>query len=168
MIKNESARTWVNRIVAFLAGGLLIFIVLQVTIISDAAVANNQLKSQLDTMKFEPAKLLAEAKTFYGSNKYASAKETLDLLFIKHPASAEAGEGKVLYAAVDVRQTAMDKKWDAAEAGIREAWTKNMTVQLKAQFEKERAQQEADMIANLDNEWEKAKARVRADWENQI
>jgi hypothetical protein len=27
---------------------------------------------------------------------------------------------------------------------------------------------ESDMSANLDNEWEKAKAQVRADWENRI
>jgi hypothetical protein len=53
-------------------------------------------------MKFEPAKLLTEAKTYYVRNNYTAAKETLDLLFVKHPASTEAAAGKVLYAAIDV------------------------------------------------------------------
>jgi len=167
MIQNEKARLWVNRIFAFLAGGLLIFIILQASVISTAKKRNEELTKELDVSKYESGRLLSEAKAFFDKNEYGNARKALDALLEKHPASEETPEGKVLYAEIDKKQNEMDAKWDAAVGKIREEWAKTLAAELKAKFEKEKEQLEKDMSYNLDREWEKMKDKVREEWEKQ-
>ena len=44
MIKNEMVRIWVNRVFSFLAGAVVLFIILQVAVISGAKSQNIELK----------------------------------------------------------------------------------------------------------------------------
>ena len=167
IIKNEIIRIWVNRFFAFLAGGLLLFIIMQFTVMSVAEGQKKELKMELDEIKYEPGRLLGEAKLYFEKNDYNNAKRKLNTLFEKHPISEEATEGKTLYTKVEKKQEEMDKKWDAAVTKIREEWAKKMAVQLKEQFEKDREQLEKDMNYNLDREWEKMKNKIREEWEMQ-
>lgn len=167
MIKNEIIRIWVNRVFAFLAGGLLVFIIMQFTVLVIAEGQNEELRKELDEIKYEPGRLLDEGKSYFEKNDYNNAKRILNTLFEKHPISEEVTEGKTLYTKVEKKQEEMDKKWDAAVTGIREEWAKKMAVQLKEEFEKDRKQLEKDMNYNLDREWEKMKNEIRAEWEKQ-
>ena len=167
MIKNETARIWVNRVFSFLAGALVLFIVLQAAVISGIKKQNVELKKNLDEIQYEPGRLLDEGKTYFMQNDYTNAKEILNTLFEKHPTSKEKTEGKKLYTEIDKQEKEMNKKWDMAAAGVRKEWEKTMAVQLKEKFEKEKEQMEKDMNNNLDSEWEKAKVQIREEWENQ-
>ena len=167
MIQNEKTRVWVNRIFAFLGGGLLIFIILQASVISTAKKRNEELTKELDESKYESSRLLSEAKAYFEKSDYGNARKTLATLFEKHPASTETPEGKVLYAEIDKKQVEMDAKWDAAVGKIREEWAKTMAAELKVKFEKEREQLEKDMTYNLDREWDKMKDKIREEWEKQ-
>ena len=167
MIQNEKLRMWVNRIVSFLGGGLLLFIILQTTIVSNVTKRNEELTKELDEIKYEPSRLLIEGKAYFEKSDYDNARKTLNALFEKHPASKETAEGKALYAEIDKKQVEMDKKWDEAVGKIREEWAKAMATQLREKFEKEREQLEKDMDSNLDREWDKMKSKIREEWEKQ-
>jgi hypothetical protein len=170
MIKNEKARMWFNRIFSFIIGGLLIFLVMTLTVVSNVKKQNKELTMKL----YEPNGLLTDAKTFFENNDYKTAKEKLDTLFEKHPDSNEAIEGKKLYAELEIAmqkqqelQIELNKKWEAAVGGIRAGWAKTMAAQLRSEFEKNREQLEKDMDEVLNKEWEKMKDQVREEWEKQ-
>ena len=165
MIKNEKARIWVNRVFAFLAGAFVIYIILQITVISVATRQNAELKKNLDVIQYEPGRLLDEGKIYFKKNDYKSAKEILNTLSEKHPTSKESIEGKTLYIEIEKKQEEMNKKWNAAVVGIRREWAKTMAMQLREKFEKEKGQMEKDMNNNLDSEWEKIKDQIREEWE---
>ena len=167
MIKNEMARIWVNRVFSFLAGAFVLFIVLQAAVISGTKRQNTELKKNLDEIQYEPGRMLDEGKTYFKQNDYDNAKETLNTLFEKHPASKETTEGRKLYAEIEKKQEAMNKKWDMAAAGVREEWEKTKIAQLKEKFEKEREQMQNDMKNNLDSDWDKEKVQIREEWEKQ-
>ncbi|MBN2531514.1 MAG: hypothetical protein JXB88_01415 [Spirochaetales bacterium] len=168
MIKNERIRMWVNRIVAFLAGALILFIFLQSTVVSVTEDRNKELVKQLDEIRYEPGRLLNEGKTYFEKNEYDNAKGILNTLFGKHPVSEETAQGKTLYAKIEKLQEEMDKKWEAAVKSIREEWTKKMVTQLKKKLETEREDLIKNMDSNLDKEWEKVKDGIRKEWEKQI
>lgn len=167
MIQNVTARVWVNRIFSFLAGGLLLFIILQVSLISDLKKRNEELTKELDESKYEPSRLLSEGKAYFEKSDYDNAIKTLQTLFEKHPAAKEVAEGKMLFTEIESKQIEMDAKWDAAVGEIREEWAKTLAAQLKEKFETEREQLEKDMNYNLDREWEKMKDKIREEWEKQ-
>ncbi|MBN1698436.1 MAG: hypothetical protein JW881_13055 [Spirochaetales bacterium] len=168
MIKNEIVRMWVNRVFAFLAGGLTIFIILQFTTVSYIEGQNTKLNKELDQIKYEPGRLFEQGKTYFENNDYNNAKRILNTLFEKHPISKETAEGRALYVKIEEKQKERDKKWDAAVGGIRKEWAKSMAIQLKEKFEREREQLEKDMDSNLDREWERMKNEIRKEWEKQI
>jgi hypothetical protein len=161
MIKNIMIRVWVNRVFAFLAGGLLIFIIMQTTIVSFTQDQNIKLTKEIDEIKYAPGRLLEEGRAYFEKNDYDNAQKILTTLFEKHPVSEETKLGRMLYAKIENMQIEMDKKWNAALPGIREEWTKKMTVQLKEQFEK-------DIKNNLDREWENTKRQIKEEWKSQI
>ena len=171
MIKNEMLRIWVNRVFAFLAGGLIVFIILQFTIGS----INNDLSKQnkaLDEIKYESGRLLEESKLSFEKNDYENAKAKLNTLFEKHPASKEAIEGKTLYVEIEKVQEEADKEWDAVETGIRDEWEKSMTIlwreELNQEFEKKRDTMEKEMDNKLESEWNKKESQIRIEWEKKI
>ena len=167
MIKNEKLRIWVNRIFAFLVGVLLIFLIMNFSVVSNVNKQNEELKEELDDCKYEANRLLNNAKAYFENKKYDNAKEALDALFEKHPGSNEAAEGKKVYTEIEdtvekeqIEQEEIDKKWEAAAGVIRERWGKEKTAQLKEQLEK-------DMNDILDKEWEKEKDEIREEWEKE-
>jgi hypothetical protein len=167
MIENEKTRIWVNRIVSFIIAGGLMFLIMNY-------VVAQKIRNELDECKYEATVLINDAKAFFENDNYNKAKETLDILFEKHPSSNEAIEGKKLYAEIETAvqkeqelQNELDKKWEAAVGGIREEWAKTMAAQLRSEFEKTREQLEKDMDEVLNKEWEKMKGEIREEWEKQ-
>ncbi len=47
MIKNEKTRMWVNRIVSILFGGLAVFLVMTVSVVSSVKKQNEELEKEL-------------------------------------------------------------------------------------------------------------------------
>jgi hypothetical protein len=163
MIENQTTRVWVNRVLAFLLGALLIYAVMSFSVVKNLKEENTELKKEL----YDPGKLLTSAKDLFGNRNYGEAKKTLDNLFEKHPGATEIAEGKQLYAEIEAEQNALDKKWEAAVGAIREEWAATMAAQLRAEFEKDRETLEKNMNDVLNTEWDKMKDRIRDEWEKQ-
>lgn len=163
MIENQTTRVWVNRVLAFLLGALLIYAVMSLVIVKNVKEENEVLKMEL----YDPGKLLTSAKELFGNRNYGEAKKTLDNLFEKHPGATEIAEGKQLYAQIEAEQNALDTKWETAVGAIREEWATTMAAQLRAEFEKDRETLETNMNDVLTTEWDKMKDKIREEWEKQ-
>jgi len=168
VIKNEKLRIWVNRIFAFLVGGLLIFLIMNFAVVSSVKNQNEELKKELEESQYGAKRLLDNAKAYFEDKEYVKAKETLDTLFEKQPGSNETAEGKKMYTEVQdmikkeqKKQEEVDRKWETAVGAIQEKWQEEKAAQLREQLEKEMN----DTL--LDKEWEKAKEEVREKWEEQ-
>lgn len=165
MIKNEKTRVWVNRIFAFVVGGLLLFLIM------NFAVAG-KLRKELDESKYEAGRLLNDAKANIENKKYDRAKESLNMLTEKHPGSNEAVEGNKLYNVIETAvqteqkmQAELDSKWGEAEGGVRKEWETKTAAEMRDKIAKERDQLEKDMNKILAEEWEKNKDKIREEWE---
>jgi hypothetical protein len=167
MTKEENRKLIINRVVSFLAGGLLVFAVMSFTVVSSANKMNEELSRSLDTSQFEAGRLLADAKAQLESKNYEEAKTSLNKLFVNQPGSAEAVEGKTLLVTVEAAEKASDMKWEAAMPGIQKKWTGEMVAELRAESDKKRAELEKDMTDTTSQAWEKAKDKVRDEWEKQ-
>ena len=171
MAKKENTRLWINRIVSFLFGGLLLYVILQVSVVNDIVKQNEKLAIQLDNIQYEPGRLLEESRIYLENNDYENAKSMLDNLFENHPSSDEAVEGKALYAQIEMKQQEMDKRWDAEVTAIREEWEKTTSLQmeeeLNEQYAKDKEQLQTNMEHTLDMEWDKIKGDIRKEWEEQ-
>jgi hypothetical protein len=171
MIKKENTRIWINRIVAFLFGGLLLYVILQVSVVNEIVKQNEKLTIQLDNIQYEPGRLLEESRIYLENNEYEKAKSMLDNLFENHPASEESIEGKELYAAIEMKQEEMDRRWDAVVTVIREEWEKTTSIQMEEeldeQYSKDKEQLQTNMEHTLDMEWDKIKGDIRKEWEEQ-
>ena len=163
MIENQTARVWVNRVLAFLLGALLIYAVMSLSVVQKVREENAELKKEL----YDPGRLLTSAKELFKNRNYGQAKKTLDTLFEKHPGATEMAEGKQLYDEIEAEQNALDKKWEAAAGAIREEWATKMAAQLRAEFEKDREKLEKNMDDVLNTEWDKMKDKIREEWEKQ-
>ena len=165
----EKARMWVNRLLSFLIGGFVIFLVMNASVVNNVKKQNSELQKELNKateLLNEATVLLKDAKAFFENNNYDKAKEKLG--------SNEAVEGKKLYAELETAiqkeqelQLELDIKWEAVVGEVREEWAKTMATQLRSEFEKTREQLEKDMDEILDKEWEKMKSKVREEWEKQ-
>ena len=69
MIQNEKLRIGVNRVMSFLIGGLLVYAVISMTVVSNIKQENVQLAEELDELKFEPSRLLAEAEAQFAQQE---------------------------------------------------------------------------------------------------
>ena len=168
MIKNEKARMWVNRILSILLGGIAVFLVMTVSVVSSVKRQNEELEKEL----YEPTALLNDAIAYFEKDNYSRAKDKLNILFEKHPGSNEAAEGKKISVEMETvaqkeqeLQIELDKKWDTAVGAIREDWAVTMAAKLILEFDENREQLEKNMDEVLDKEWEKMKAQIREEWE---
>jgi hypothetical protein len=161
MSENGMGRVWVNRVVAFLGGALLLYAVMSLSVVKNVKDENKVLKVEL----YDADRLLTSAKGSYENINYSDAKATLDTLFEKHPSAIETVEGKRLYAEIEAEQNALDAKWESAMGAIREEWATTMATQMRAEFEKDREAMENNMTDVLNTEWEKTKGRIRDEWE---
>ena len=165
MSKQEHRSILLNRIISFLAGGLLVFTVMNFTVVSSAKKENKELTSTLDISRYEAGRLLADAKAQFENQDYEKAGVSLSTLFLNQPGSPEAVEGKNLLVEVEAAEVAANMKWDNALKAIRTEWFENRAAEIRAKSDKERIELEAGLTAQLDKEWEKAKDDVRAEWE---
>ena len=165
MIQNEKTRVWVNRVFAFIVGGLLLFLIMNFSVAE-------KLRKELDESRYEAGRLLSEAKANIENKKYDRAKESLNMLTEKHPGSNEAVEGKKLYTGIETAiqtdqkmQTARDLKWGEAAGGVRKDWEAKTAADMRDKIAKEKDQLEKDMNKILAEEWEKNKDKIREEWE---
>ena len=97
MIENQTTRVWVNRVLAFLLGALVIYAVMSLSIVKNVKEENEAMKKEL----YDPGRLLTNAEGFFENGNYSEAIKTLNTLFEKHPGAGEMVEGKQLYAEVE-------------------------------------------------------------------
>lgn len=155
----------VNRVIAFLAGGLIVLAVMAATVVSTANTKNEELTKALDASLYDPGKLLSAAKADYIIANYARAKSELATLLEKHPGSPEAAEGKPLYDKVVSEAASMQSDWEAAAPAIQKAWSANLAAELRAKSETARAEFEKGLADTVNHAWDQAKEQIRTDWE---
>lgn len=164
MIQNEKLRIGVNRVMSFLIGGLLVYAVISMTVVSNIKEENVQLTQELDELKFEPGRLLADAEAYFDKQEFNKVKETLTVLLEERPGSSEAIEGKKLYAAAEDAIAMSNANWEMAVVAIRERWVADMTAQLRGKSETARLDMEKGLDDTLNKEWEKMKDQIRREW----
>lgn len=157
----------VNRIIALLVGGLIVFAIMSLTVVQTGKKENAALSVALDTSRYEAGRLLADAQAQLESKDYTASKATLEELFVYQPGSAEAAEGKTLLTSIETAEAASAARWEAALPQVKEDWSQAMAADLRAQSIKERAEMEADLEKTIDQAWNKAKSDVRSTWEEQ-
>jgi predicted Zn-dependent protease len=163
---NEKGRLWVNRLVALVAGGLLVFAIMSIAVVAPVRKEKDALAKQLDEVQNGAARLLAEAKGLAENKSFDKALETLNTLFEKQPGSTEVTEGRKLYAEIEIAVQAREQKWEAAVGAIRVAWEKAKATELLAKAEQDKQLVKSSLAETLATEWEKAKDQIRKDWEN--
>ncbi|MFW6338319.1 MAG: hypothetical protein ACOC25_05280 [Alkalispirochaetaceae bacterium] len=164
MESNEKRTLIMNRVVSFVAGGLLVFAVMSFTVVKSANAENEELSQALDTSRFEAGRLLEDAKAQLSSGDYEGAEDSLTALFANQPGSPEATEGKALLARVEEEAAASDQRWEAALPSIREEWAAAMAAELRAEFDADRTKFENELEGTINKAWEKAQSDVRAAW----
>ncbi|NBB89988.1 MAG: hypothetical protein GVY23_02145 [Spirochaetes bacterium] len=164
MEKNEKRTMFINRVLSFAAGGLLVFAVMSFTVVNSAKAENKELSQALDTSRFEAGRLLEDARAQLSAGDYEEAEASLTVLFANQPGSPEATEGKALLATVKQEAAAADQRWEAALPSIRKEWTETMAAELRAELEANRAKFENDLEATINKAWEKARSDVRVEW----
>jgi predicted Zn-dependent protease len=167
MSNNKDGRIWVNRLLAFVAGGLIVFAIMSLAVVAPVNREKNALAKQLDEVQHGATRLLSEAKGLAESKSYDSALKTLNTLFEKQPGSSQVLEGRKLYAEVEIAVQAKEKKWEAAVGAIRAAWEKATAAELMANVERDKQLVETGMAETLAKEWDKVKDQIRQDWEKQ-
>jgi len=165
MSNNQDRKIWVNRLLAFLAGGLIMFAIMSLAVVAPVRREKKALAMQLDEVQNGAARLLAEAKVLAESKSYDGALSTLNTLFEKQPGSSQVVEGRKLYAEIEIAVQAKEKKWEAAVGAIRAAWEKATAAELMANAEREKQLVETGMAETLAKEWEKVKDQIKHDWE---
>ena len=162
---NEKTKININRILAFLAGGLLVFAVMSVTVVNRARKDNEALSAQLDVSRFEAGRLLSDAQAQFAARDYTSAITSLNRLVENQPGSPEAVTGRALLIEIRDAVSDADARWEEALPGIREAWSTEMAARLLAESDAARVALEAGMDATVREAWERAAAGIRRDWE---
>ncbi len=84
---------------------------------------------------------------------------------MNQPGSSEAAEGKKLLVQIEAAEKAANTEWDNALAEVRTKWFADRAAELREKSDNERAKLEAGLTAQIEQEWEKEKEKVRAEWE---
>jgi len=167
MSNDQNRKIWVNRLLAFVAGGLIMFAIMSLAVVAPVRREKKALATQLDEVQNGAVRLLGEAKVLAESKSYESALSTLDTLFEKQPGSSQVVEGRKLYAEIEIAVQAKEKKWEAAVGAIRAAWEKAKAAEIMASAEKEKQLVQTAMAETLATEWEKEKDQIKQDWQKQ-
>ena len=161
MSMNEKTRMTVNRVVALLAGGLLVFAVMSFSVVSNANARIDELSQALDTSRHEAGRLLADAEEQLAAGDYARATRSLETLFEHQPGSAEATEGRALLITVKSQEQETNARWDAAVPEIRAQWTADYAANFRAEMEE-------NMDKKTSDEWAKVANDIREAWELEL
>jgi hypothetical protein len=165
VFKTDGPKTWGNRLIGFVVGGLVVLILMSVAAVGPVKAKNADLTKQLDELQNGAARLLSEAKAFVANKSYGSAQQSLSALFEKQPGTPEATEGKKLSAEIATAIQTQDKNWEAASVAVKAAWEKSAAAKLRSDADATRAQVETTLAATLNTDWERQKDQVRKDWE---
>jgi predicted Zn-dependent protease len=165
MSNNQDRKIWVNRLLAFAAGGLIMFAIMSLAVVAPVRRERKALAMQLDEVQNGAARLLGEAKVLAESKSYESALSTLSTLFEKQPGASQVVEGRKLYAEIEIAVQAKEKKWESAVGAIRAAWETAKATEIMANAEKEKQLVQKGMAETLATEWEKVKDQIKQDWE---
>ena len=158
----------VNRIIALLVGGLLVFGIMSLTVVQTGKKQLTAMAVELDTSRYEAGRLLDDATAQLNNKDYDKSKESLEKLFTNQPGSPEAIEGKALLISVETAQSSAEARWNAALPRIKKEWSEAMAAELRAESDKKRADMEAGLEKTIAQAWDKAESNVRADWEKEI
>jgi hypothetical protein len=167
LAQNGNARLNLNRIIAFLAGGLLVFAVMSLTVVSNVRQLNEELTDALDTSRYEAGRLLADAQAQYAARDYQEAISSLESLIENQPGSPEAVEGRDLLVTIEATKVEADARWSAAMPALREEWSAETAATLRAEWDVDRAELEASIEDSINQAWERAETSIRTDWEIQ-
>jgi hypothetical protein len=157
----------VNRIVSFLVGGVLVFVVMSFTVVRSARNDNVGLTLALDSSRYEAGRLLADAEAELDARDYEAARASLEALFANQPGSEESVQGRLLLVMVNDRERIADARWEEALPGIRESWSAEIAAELRADADKVRADTEAGIDAKVLEAWNRAEAEVRSAFEDE-
>jgi hypothetical protein len=161
---NEKTRLTVNRVVALLTGGLLVFAVMSFTVVSTANSRIDDLTRDLDASRYEAGRLLANAEEQFAGGDYVTATQSLERLFQHQPGSVEAIEGRALLQTVRAAESAAEERWDDAMPEIRARWGAEHAAKLRMESAATRARQEERMDDVVQEAWLKAVDTVRREW----
>ena len=75
---NEGGKIWVNRLLALVAGGLIVFAIMSLAIVTPVRREKEALAKQLDEVQNGAARLLAEAKVLAESKSYDKRSRDLE------------------------------------------------------------------------------------------
>jgi predicted Zn-dependent protease len=167
MAQTQKTRMNLNRVLAFIAGGLLVFGVMSLTVVSNVRTENEELTDALDTSRYEAGRLLADAQAQYDARDYQEAVSSLESLIENQPGSPEAVEGRDLLATIETARAEADARWNAAMPALREAWLAETAVTLRAEWDADRARLEASIQDSIEEAWEETEPEIRTDWEIQ-
>lgn len=167
MALSEKTKLNVNRVLAFLAGGLLVFAVLSVTVLSNVRTDNAELTDALDTSRYEAGRLLSDARAQLAAGDYKKAALSLESLVENQPGSPEAVEGRDLLVTIETARAEADARWAAAMPALRDAWSAEKAATLHAEADAARAKLDASMEETIDQAWERAETTIRSEWEIQ-
>lgn len=121
MGKKEKRTLIMNRVVSFLAGGLIVFAVMSFTVVNSANAENAELSKALDTSQFEAGRLLDDAKAQLSTGDYTEAEASLTALLARVEQESVAAE---LRAEFDEDRAKFESE---LEATINEAWEKALS-----------------------------------------
>jgi len=167
MADNQTGRIWINRILAFVIGGLIVLAIMSFAVVAPVRSEKEELANELDEVQNGAERLLNEAKVLAESKSYDRALNALNTLFEKRPGSSQMVEGRKLFTEIEIAVRAKEEKWEAAAGAIRAAWEKATAAELLAKAERDKQLVETGLAATLAKEWERAKDQIRRDWEKQ-
>jgi len=165
MTRSDGPKLWLNRLLSFGLGGLIVLIVMAAAAVAPVKSENAALTKKLDELQFGATRLLSEAKAYVASQSYGNAQSSLQDLFAKHPDSSAAIEGKKLYAEIQTTVAQQDQRWAAASAAVKSEWEKSTAAKLRADADAVRQGVEAAMASTLSSQWEQSKDKIRQEWE---
>ncbi len=165
MANSDGRNIIVNRVISFAAGALLMFVVLNFSVVSTAKKKNVELTAALDASKFEAGRLLNDATALLEARDYDKSRESLAILFERYPGSAESVDGKTLLAKVEASNLAADTKWANVLSSVKQKWMDERIAVLRSESETARALMEKDMNEKITKEWDSSLDQNRKEWE---
>ena len=153
-----------NMLITFVFGGLLVFSVMSLTVLKTLKIQNEELTKNLDSSRYEAARLLANAKVLFTNKKYTEARTNLAILLERQPGSRESTEGQKLLPIIMAEESAKEALWLKVAGKIEAQWSKQREAKLRADAETERLRWEADLDRSIKQDWERAMEQVKQEW----
>lgn len=154
----------------FLASALVAFFLMNFLVAGNLRRELEETRRKLDD---SPLKLLRDAEKHLENRNFESARNMLDDLTDKYPDSLPARQTAVLATRINATeleqrqwQVEAEARWQKAEPGIREQWKQDRASQLLRQLDRTRAQLEKDLGLLVENEWQRARSKIRREWQS--